>query len=141
MKKLATTKTVSTNLNKNQFLAIQLLATGKSGKSVAKELHVTEETVSRWRQEPEFKRHLNNLLIESQSVVQQRLAGMMTRVLDTIDGVLDDGSLKPKEKFVMGIKLLELCRIKEIGVKIEDTRDIMEWTKLMAQIKEREKDY
>ena len=40
---------MSKNLNENQLLAVQLVAQGKSGKEIAKELSVTEETISRWK--------------------------------------------------------------------------------------------
>tara|TARA_Y200000002_G_C22129598_1_gene434294 strand:- start:287 stop:403 length:117 start_codon:yes stop_codon:yes gene_type:complete len=38
---------MSKNLNENQLLAIQLVAQGRSGREIAKQLGVTEETVSR----------------------------------------------------------------------------------------------
>ena len=55
---------MSTKLNENQLLAIPLVAQGVSGKDIAKTLKITEETVSRWKQQPEFKAEVNQLLKE-----------------------------------------------------------------------------
>ena len=53
---------MSTKLNENQLLAIPLVAQGVSGKDIAKTLKITEETVSRWKQQPDFKAEVNQLL-------------------------------------------------------------------------------
>ena len=53
---------MSKNLNENQLFAIPLVAQGVSGKDIAKTLKITEETVSRWKQQPEFKAEVNQLL-------------------------------------------------------------------------------
>ena len=53
---------MSKNLNENQLIAVQLVAQGSSGKEIARELSVTEETVSRWKKQPEFIELVNDLL-------------------------------------------------------------------------------
>ena len=53
---------MSKNLNENQLLAVQLVAQGRSGKEIAKELSVTEETISRWKKQPAFIALVNDLL-------------------------------------------------------------------------------
>jgi len=50
--------------NKTQFLAIQMLATGMSGKEVAKNLGISPITISRWNQLPQFRTSLNRTLDE-----------------------------------------------------------------------------
>tara|TARA_B100000989_G_C19337424_1_gene383513 strand:- start:282 stop:437 length:156 start_codon:yes stop_codon:yes gene_type:complete len=45
---------MSKKLYENQFLAVQLVAQGRSGNEIAQELSVTEETVSRWKKQLAF---------------------------------------------------------------------------------------
>ena len=79
---------MSTKLNKNQLIAVHLLASGVKASIIAKELDLREETLSRWRQIDEFKKALEdatetvlreidethkNLLISSQNVISEAL--------------------------------------------------------------------
>ena len=79
---------MSTKLNKNQLIAVHLLASGVKASTIAKKLAIREETLSRWRQIDEFKDALEdateavlreidethkNLLILSQSVINEAL--------------------------------------------------------------------
>ena len=79
---------MSTKLNKNQLIAVHLLASGVKASVIAKQLSIREETLSRWRQINEFKEALEeateavlreidethkNLLILSQSVINEAL--------------------------------------------------------------------
>ena len=79
---------MSTKLNKNQLIAVHLLASGVKASIIAKELDLREETLSRWRQIDEFKKALEdateavlreidethkNLLISSQNIISEAL--------------------------------------------------------------------
>ena len=79
---------MSTKLNKNQLIAVHLLASGVKASVIAKKLSIREETLSRWRQIDEFKDALEdateavlreidethkNLLICSQNIINQAL--------------------------------------------------------------------
>ena len=79
---------MSTKLNKNQLIAVRLLASGVKASVIAKQLSIREETLSRWRQIDEFKEALEeateavlreidethkNLLIHSQNVINEAL--------------------------------------------------------------------
>ena len=79
---------MSTKLNKNQLIAVHLLASGVKASVIAKKLSIREETLSRWRQIDEFKDALEdaieavlreidethkNLLISSQNVINEAL--------------------------------------------------------------------
>ena len=79
---------MSTKLNKNQLIAVHLLASGVKASVIAKQLSIREETLSRWRQIDEFKEALEeateavlreidethkNLLISSQDVINEAL--------------------------------------------------------------------
>jgi transcriptional regulator with XRE-family HTH domain len=133
---------ISISLNKNQLLAVQMLASGGSGKAVAEKLGVTPETISRWRQEPQFKEELSNLLYKTRENVQQRLACMMTKALDAVEESFDDPTLKAKEKCMMGLKVLDLCRVKEIDIKIGQDPDIARVMELQNELyKKYEREY
>ena len=79
---------MSTKLNKNQLIAVHLLASGVKASVIAKQLSIRKETLSRWRQIDEFKEALEdaievvlrnidethkNLLICSQKVINEAL--------------------------------------------------------------------
>jgi hypothetical protein len=79
---------MSTKLNKNQLIAVHLLASGVKASVIAKHIDIREETLSRWRQIDEFKEALEeateavlreidethkNLLIHSQNVINEAL--------------------------------------------------------------------
>ena len=79
---------MSTKLNKNQLIAVRLLASGVKASVIAKQLSIREETLSRWRQIDEFKEALEeateavlreidethkNVLISSQNVMNEAL--------------------------------------------------------------------
>ena len=79
---------MSKKLNKNQLIAVHLLASGVKASVIAKKLGIREETLSRWRQIDEFKEALEeateavlreidethkNLLIHSQNVINEAL--------------------------------------------------------------------
>ena len=46
---------MSTKLNKNQLIAVHLLASGVKASVIAQQIDIREETLSRWRQIDEFK--------------------------------------------------------------------------------------
>ena len=64
---------MSKNINKNQLLAAELLATGMKSKEVANKLSLSSETISRWKNNAEFNRavdhfskHILNELLDEQ---------------------------------------------------------------------------
>ena len=84
---------MSTKLNENQLLAIPLVAQGVSGKDIAKTLKITEETVSRWKQQPDFKAEVNQLLKECRDDTQHRLRSIVNKSLEIlIDELRNDSS-------------------------------------------------
>ena len=79
---------MSKKLNKNQLIAVNLLASGVKASVIAQQIDIREETLSRWRQIDEFKEALEdateavlreidethkNLLISSQNVINEAL--------------------------------------------------------------------
>ena len=79
---------MSIKLNENQLIAIHLLASGHKSCEVAKQLNIRQETLSRWRQNAQFDKAVNdtteiilneiinthkNILILSQNVILEVL--------------------------------------------------------------------
>ena len=79
---------MSTKLNENQLIAVHLLASGHKSCDVAKRLLIRQETLSRWRQDSQFDKAVNdtteiilseiidthkNILILSQKVIGEAL--------------------------------------------------------------------
>ena len=76
---------MSKNLNENQLIAVQLVAQGRSGKEIARELSVTEETVSRWKKQPEFIALVNDLLGQLRDTTQQKMRNLVLLALDILE--------------------------------------------------------
>lgn len=75
----------SKKLNENQQLAIQLLASGKAGKAVAQELEIRNETLSRWRNQPQFQAELNAFVEDIRENARGRLLSLVDRALEIIE--------------------------------------------------------
>lgn len=103
----------STELNENQLVAVQLVASGKQGKLIAETLLVTEETVSRWRQLPAFEAAVNTLLRDAREAARERLRALVSTALDTIEGAMVSAELSAKDKLSAAFKVLEMCNIKD----------------------------
>ena len=68
---------MSKNLNENQLLAVQLVVQGKSGREIAKQLSVTEETISRWKKQPIFIASVNEILGQLREGIQQKMRNLI----------------------------------------------------------------
>jgi len=99
----------SNNLKENQVLAAQLLASGNTGRAVAEQINVAEETISRWRLLPEFQLYLSELMIAANENARVKLQSLISKTVDNIENALNDNTLSPKDKFIASIKVLELC--------------------------------
>ena len=79
---------MSLKLNENQLIAVYLIASGVKGSAISKQLNIRSETLSRWKQDPEFQTAVmdateiileeiihthKNLLITSQKVILETL--------------------------------------------------------------------
>ena len=76
---------MSKNLNENQLLAVQLVAQGRSGKEIAQELSVTEETISRWKKQPAFIALVNELLGQLRDTTQQKMRNLVLLALEILE--------------------------------------------------------
>ena len=64
-------------LNNYQLIAVQLVARGKTGKLISKQLNVAEETISRWRKKPEFIASVNVVLDRIKDSTQQKMRNIL----------------------------------------------------------------
>ena len=79
---------MSLKLNENQLIAVYLIASGVKASAISKQLNIRSETLSRWKQDPEFQTAVmdateiilaeiinthKNLLITSQKVILETL--------------------------------------------------------------------
>lgn len=84
-------------LTDQQREGARLAATGWRGVDIAEHLDVAPETVSRWRQKPEYIAAIEAVLSEARAETVGRLADLTDKALDVIDEMLEyryDKSLK-----------------------------------------------
>ncbi len=90
--------------------AIECLAMGKNVKSVADELGIAAETVSRWRADFDFQASLNAMLEEARQSTKDRLRHLSSVALETIEAVLLDEEAPHKDRVTAAFKILELTK-------------------------------
>jgi hypothetical protein len=98
---------MSTKLNETQHQAIVMLASGKPASAVAAVLDVRKETVSRWRQLPEFQAEVNAIIEDVREAARNRLAAMVDKALEVIEADLratDNAARRSRAAF----KILQL---------------------------------
>ncbi len=84
-------------LSDQQREGARLAAAGWRGVDIADHLGVAQETVSRWRQKPEYIAAVEAILSEARSETVGRLAELTDKALDVMDEMLEyryDKSLK-----------------------------------------------
>ncbi len=96
---------MSKNLNENQLLAVQLVAQGRSGREIAKQLSVTEETISRWKKQPIFIASVNEILVQLREGIQQKMRNLIFQALEVIETELSND--ENKNKAIIALKLLQ----------------------------------
>ena len=96
---------MSKNLNENQLLAVQLVAQGRSGREIAKQLSVTEETISRWKKQPIFIASVNEILGQLREGIQQKMRNLVFQALEILETELSDKENKNKAN--IALKLLQ----------------------------------
>ena len=72
-------------LNNYQLIAVQLVARGKTGKLISKQLNVAEETISRWKKKPEFIASVNVVLDRIKDSTQQKMRNTLFLSLEILE--------------------------------------------------------
>lgn len=93
-------------------LSPQHLALGENNKSVAENLNLAPETVSRWRSDFNFQAALNSVLAENHKATKDRLRHLSGLALTTIESLKIDDETPAKDKLSAAIKILELTNLK-----------------------------
>ncbi len=82
-------RTKVNNLTSKQVKALPLMAQGMSGVDVAKEVGVTPQTVSEWKQSPDFAAALNGLKMEylegAKCLLQQSPSKAVQTLIDLME--------------------------------------------------------
>ena len=100
---------MSAKLKENQLLATHLVVIGKSGKQIAVELSVAEETISRWKKLPEFQAEVNAILLECRDNAKQRLRNLLTNSLVFLEEEMNNP--ESRHRVNIALKILQLVRI------------------------------
>jgi hypothetical protein len=104
---------MSTNINNKQIAAARMLAQGKRAKTVAAELGVSPETISRWRREHAFIAMQNELHGEAHDDARDRLRAVVNDAVDVLQNLLHDESTPPKVKLETSMAVLRIVGITE----------------------------
>lgn len=93
-------------LKENQIIATQLVASGVNGREIAKTLSVSEETVSRWRQEPQFKKAVKRFQDATMEHVEESLKAMASVAVEVLGSILVDPKMDPKLRAQIAMKVI-----------------------------------
>ena len=128
---------MSKNLNENQLLAVQLVAQGRSGKEIAQELSVAEETISRWKKQPAFIALVNDLLGQLRYTTQQKMRNLVLLALEILEKELSNKD----NKNIVNIALKVINNYKfstlidqKIGPENADTIERKQFDKKFAEM-------
>ena len=128
---------MSKNLNENQVLAVHLVVQGKSGKDIAKELSITEETVSRWKKQSAFIALVNELLGQLRDITQQKMRNLVLLALEILEKELsNEGN---KDRVNIALKVLQNYKFsnlidQKIGSENTDTIERRKLDKKFAEM-------
>lgn len=113
-------------LTENQKQAAMLVAAGKPGNEIAQLLDVTPETISRWRQLPQFEAEVNAILRGAADAVRERLRGLASDAVDVIESVLKDPAVPIRYRVDTAFKLLAMVQpqVSFSGIGSQDAQEI-----------------
>jgi transcriptional regulator with XRE-family HTH domain len=93
-------------MNKKKILAIQFLLEGYLTKrEIAEKLGIDSSTLRRWEQEPEFKKHKEQCLIQIKESVIKDITLLAEKLINSISRSAEN--IPPKESLEMLLKIIE----------------------------------
>lgn len=113
-------------LSEVQKQAAMLVAAGKPGNEIAQLFEVTPETISRWRQLPQFEAEVNFILQGAADAVKDRLRGLASDAVDVIESVLKDPAVPIRYRIDTAFKLLAMVQpqVSFSGIGSQDAQEI-----------------
>ena len=104
---------MSIKLNENQLIAAHLLASGYKSCEVAKQLNIRQETLSRWRQNAQFDKAVN----DTTEIILNEIINTHKNILilsqNVILEVLKDGNLDLIKKANIALRFISFMRGKD----------------------------
>ena len=101
---------MSIKLNENQLIAAHLLASGYKSCEVAKQLKIRQETLSRWRQNAQFDKAVN----DTTEIILNEIINTHKNILilsqNVILEVLKDGDLDLIKKANIALRFISFMR-------------------------------
>ena len=104
---------MSTKLNKNQLIAVHLLASGVKASVIARQLSIREETLSRWRQIDEFKEALEDATEAVLREIDETHKNLLIRSQNVINEALNNKELDLFKKANLALRYLSLIKGKD----------------------------
>ncbi|MGK7902045.1 MAG: hypothetical protein AB4352_11640 [Hormoscilla sp.] len=93
----------------------ELLATGHTAREIAKKMRLSELTIARWRQQPEFVAAVNNILKDNDNALRERLYNLAIKAMEVLETVIDDPNASTADKINAAAKVLELATLNGEG--------------------------
>lgn len=99
---------MSLKLKKSQSLAAELLAQGYKSNVVAERLNIRPETISRWKQEREFKDLVDNIHLDICTQILNKQMLLLGQSQDAIVNALENKNTSCEFKANLGVKCLNI---------------------------------
>ena len=104
---------MSLKLNENQLIAVYLIASGVKASAISKQLNIRSETLSRWKQDPEF----NTAVMDATEIILKEIIHTHKNLLITSQKViletLNNSKLDQFKKTNVALRYLSLIKGKE----------------------------
>ena len=100
-------------LTEAQRQAADLLALGQRAGDVAQAVGTTPEVIAEWRQTPLFMAAVNAQLQDARESTRQRLRGLASVALDTVEQVIGDPAAPAQLRLQAALKVLDLVGAKD----------------------------
>lgn len=109
-------------LSPKQLRIIATLATGESQNEAARCHRVSQNTVSTWLKDPEFKEALNQATLAVWDEALRAAVGRVAAAIETVDGIRTNERVKAADRLQackMLISLAEKVKLAEIERRVE----------------------